>query len=72
MQTLKFKTNIKCSGCIAASTPHLDSAVGAGNWQVDTQDPAKVLTVTADDPKVNAPAVIEAVQRAGYNAEPLA
>lgn len=71
MQTLKFKTNIKCSGCIAASTPFLNEAVGENNWQVDTQDPAKVLTVSAGD-GVDAGAVIRAVKSAGYQAEPIA
>jgi hypothetical protein len=28
---MKFKTNIKCDGCIATVTPILDHAVGAGN-----------------------------------------
>ncbi len=42
---MKFKTNIKCGGCIAAVTPVLDAAVGNGNWQVDLSDPLKVLTL---------------------------
>lgn len=42
---MKFKTNIKCGGCIAAVTPVLDAVVGIGNWQVDLSDPLKVLTL---------------------------
>ncbi len=68
METLKFKTNIKCSGCIATVTPHLNESVGEGNWQVDLNNPSKVLTigVQADEEKVK-----EAVEKAGYKAERL-
>jgi copper chaperone CopZ len=48
MNTLKFKTNINCGGCIAKVSPVLDSTVGKGKWQVDTSDPKKILTVETD------------------------
>lgn len=67
METLKFKTNIKCSGCVAQVTPELDKAVGKQNWAVDVQNPDKVLTVTADE--ATAADVANAVARAGYKAE---
>jgi len=70
MQTLKFKTNIKCSGCIAKSTPYLNEAVGEDNWEVDINNPNKVLTVATDE-EVDANKVIEAVQNAGFSAEKL-
>lgn len=66
MESLKFKTNIKCSGCIAKVTPHLDEAVGDGKWEVDLTDPSKVLTVTHE---TDVAKVKEAVERAGYRAE---
>lgn len=68
METLKFKTNIKCSGCIATVTPHLNETIGEGNWQVDLNNPSKVLTigVEASEEKVK-----EAVEKAGYKAERL-
>ena len=68
METIKFKTTIKCSGCVANVTPFLNEALGESNWQVDTNDPAKVLTVAGEKDKAK---VIEAVQRAGYKAEAL-
>ncbi|HEU0109912.1 MAG TPA: heavy metal transport/detoxification protein [Flavisolibacter sp.] len=68
MNTLKFKTNIKCSGCIAQSTPYLNEAVGETNWEVDLQDPNKTLKVVTDD-KVEPQIVIEALNKAGYKAE---
>ncbi len=70
MDTLTFKTNIKCSGCIAASTPFLDEVAGKGNWEVDITNPDKILRIETDQ-SINAGAVIAAVTKAGYNAEPL-
>lgn len=66
MEAIKFKTNIKCSGCIATVTPHLNEAVGEGNWKVDLSDPAKVLTISVEKDAAKAK---EAVEKAGYNAE---
>ena len=48
MATIKLKTNIKCGGCIATVTPFLNESVGAGNWQVDTRNPDKILTVQTE------------------------
>lgn len=67
METLKFKTNIKCGNCIATVTPFLNEAVGEGNWDVDVKDPKKVLTVAA----ATADTVRQAIEKAGYKAEPL-
>ena len=64
----KFKTSIKCSGCVDAVTPFLNESVGAGKWTVDLQSPSKILTV---DTEVDNKQVIEAMGKAGYKAEPL-
>jgi copper chaperone len=68
METVKFKTTIKCSGCVATVTPGLNEAVGANNWQVDLQSPDKILTVNTTD-KGKESAVIQKLQEAGYKAE---
>lgn len=68
METIRFKTTIKCSGCVAKATPFLNEALGEDNWEVDTNNPAKVLTVLGEKDDVK---VIEAVERAGYKAERL-
>jgi copper chaperone len=68
METIKFKTTIKCSGCVAKATPFLNEAVGEDNWEVDTENPSKVLTVVGEKDKDK---VIAAVQKAGYKAEAL-
>ena len=68
METLKFKTNIKCAGCVAKVTPHLNQVEGIeGNWQVDIYNPNKVLTVETD--KVSTSQIEEAVQKAGFTIE---
>jgi copper chaperone len=71
METVKFKTTIKCSGCVATVTPGLNEAVGANNWQVDLQSPDKILTVNTTD-KGKESAVIQKLQEVGYKAEKVA
>ena len=66
MKTLKFKTNIKCGGCIAAVTPHLNKLEGI-KWEVDTVNPDKVLTVETEN--VSPEEVIFKIKEAGYTAE---
>jgi copper chaperone len=66
METLKFKTNIKCSGCIAKVTANLNESAGEGNWEVDLNSPAKVLTVKGE---TNADKIKTAVEKVGYKAE---
>jgi copper chaperone len=66
METLKFKSNIKCEGCLAKVTPGLNDAAGEDNWEVDLQSATKTLTVKGN---VNAAAIVAAVQEAGFKAE---
>jgi copper chaperone len=68
METTKFKTNIKCAGCVANVTPFLNEALGEKNWEVNFTDPSKVLTVNGEKDKAK---VIQAVEKAGYKAEAL-
>jgi copper chaperone CopZ len=69
MKTIALKTNIMCGACIAKVTPTLDAKLGEKAWKVDTTNPKKVLTVTAED--LNEQDVIKAVEAAGYKAEKL-
>jgi copper chaperone len=68
METLKFKTNIKCGGCIAAVTPALDTLEGIAKWEVDTANPDKILTVQSGG-RLTASEVISALKAKGYNAK---
>jgi copper chaperone len=70
METVQFKTNIKCSGCIATVTPALNELVGQDNWEVDLQSPDKILTISTDDASTQE--IKQAVEKAGYKAEPVA
>ena len=64
MTDFKFKTNIKCGGCIAAVTPFLDKVNGIEKWEVDTADLDKVLTVTCN--LIDTLSIENAVKEAGY------
>ena len=68
METTKFKTTIKCSGCVAKVTPFLNEALGEDNWEVDYNNPSNVLTVAGEKDVAK---VVQAVERAGYKAEAL-
>lgn len=70
METLKLKTNINCSGCVAKVTPSLNETIGENNWKVDTQNPNKILTVSGTE--VNKDEVINAIKKAGFKAEVVA
>lgn len=67
METLKFKTNIQCGGCIATVTPFLDNLPHIGDWEVDTTKPDKVLTIQTDH--LQGFEVIAVLKSAGYRAE---
>ena len=69
MKTVQLKTNINCSGCVAKVKPSLNETFGETNWKVDTTDPKKVLTVTANN--ADEQEVIKAVAKAGFKAEKL-
>ncbi len=66
MPKLQFKTNLKCSGCVATVAPLLDQAAGQGNWKVDLTVPERWLTVEGN---VNQEKIKEALAKAGYKAE---
>ncbi|MBY0543744.1 MAG: heavy-metal-associated domain-containing protein [Sphingobacteriaceae bacterium] len=66
-QNLKFKTNIKCGGCIATVSPFLNETAGVKLWEVDTVNKDKILTVEGEG--ISADIVIEKVQKAGFKAE---
>ncbi|WP_201980679.1 heavy-metal-associated domain-containing protein [Hymenobacter rubidus] len=70
MSTLRFKTTINCGGCIKAVTPALNQQVGANNWQVDTANPDKILTIKST--QATASQVVQAVEAAGFEIQPLA
>lgn len=67
MKTLKFKTNINCGSCVRAVTPHLNKLEGISEWQVDTNNPDKILEVKSES--VDAEDIKTTVEKAGFKAE---
>lgn len=59
----KLKTNIKCMGCVAKVTPFLNENKEIQSWEVDIQNPDKILTVKGNISKED---IINVVQKAGF------
>lgn len=70
METMKFKTNINCGGCLRGVTPALDGNEAIKSWDVDLQSPDRTLTVETE--ALTADEVKAVVAGAGYEAEPVA
>jgi copper chaperone len=64
MQTIKFKTNINCSGCVAKVTPLLNEEETIEKWDVNTSDAEKILTVETNE--ADSEKIIKAVEKAGF------
>lgn len=67
MNTLKFKTTINCSACVAKVTPVLDAQENIQNWNVDTTNPDKILTVNSND--LDEADLVKSLQKIGFKAE---
>ncbi|MBS1606077.1 MAG: heavy metal transport/detoxification protein [Bacteroidetes bacterium] len=68
MKIQRFKTTIKCSGCVATVTPVLNEKLGKNNWEVDLQSPERVLTIaSAED--VSEMDIAAALEKIGFKAE---
>lgn len=67
MKKHQFKTNINCSGCVSKVSTLLDKAPGITNWNVDTSNPGKVLTVETEDLEPEQVSAI--VAKAGFKAD---
>jgi copper chaperone CopZ len=75
METLNFKTNIKCGGCVATVTPFLNEIEQLDGWNVDTASPDKILTVQTTARRTGdnqiGEVVKKAIEKAGFRAEPI-
>jgi copper chaperone CopZ len=65
-QSLRFRTNIQCSSCVAKITPVLDTLPGVMHWRVDLTSAEKWLIVGG---QVSADAIISACAAAGFAAQ---
>ncbi|MFA6837912.1 MAG: heavy metal-associated domain-containing protein [Dysgonamonadaceae bacterium] len=66
MKTIQFKTNINCSNCVAKVKPFLDKKEGIQKWEVDIENPDKILTVETDS--LMAEDIEKTVKRTGFEA----
>ena len=64
MQKFRFKTSLKCNGCIKAITPGLESIHEIEQWKVDLESTDKILEVESKEDV--AEEVIKNVKKAGY------
>ena len=67
MKHLQFSTSINCASCVRAVSPMLNELLGEGNWNVDTQDPNKIITVLQDH--TSSQTIIESLALLGYTCE---
>ena len=67
MKTIQLKTNINCSGCVAKVTPVFNQNPEVKEWNVDTTNPEKILTVKTESLKQED--VKALVPKAGFKAE---
>lgn len=65
MKKFTFNTSINCGKCVKTVSVFLDELTGIIDWKVDTDNPNKVLTVTADFDQPTP--IIEAVEEAGFD-----
>ncbi len=67
MKKLTYKTNINCGGCIAKVTPFMDGEDRIKKWEVDTDNPQKILKVEVEG--MTSEEVKSLVTEAGFNIE---
>lgn len=67
MNTLKFKTTINCSACVAKVTPVLEAQENIQNWNVDTTNPDKILTINSNE--LDEADLVKSLQKIGFKAE---
>ncbi len=67
MAKYKFKTSLKCNGCIQTITPFLNGASGIEHWEVDLTNNDKILTVESFN--LTEAELIAIINKAGYKAE---
>lgn len=63
---MQFKTNLRCGACIQTVEPFMDRIDGVERWDVNLNDPDRILSVYGN----TAPELVEAaLQQAGYSSE---
>jgi len=64
---LKFKTTLNCGGCVSKVQADFDNNEGIADWQVDTDNPDKILTINSNG--ISEKEVVEIINKKGFKAE---
>ena len=64
MKTLRFKTSIKCNGCMISVRPQLNAIKGIEGWEVDLISSDGILIVHCMEDLTEL--ITSAVERAGH------
>lgn len=67
-KNLQFKTNLNCGGCVSKVQTDLDNANGIVEWNVDTANSDKILTVRSEG--ITEGEIIAIIKSKGFKAEP--
>ena len=67
MNTMIFKTNAKCEGCLAKIEEILQGKISREDWNLDLSDSNRPLIVASD--KLAADDVVELISKAGFKIE---
>lgn len=62
---MRFKTSLKCQGCVDSVAEELTKAFGAENWKVHLDQNPKILIINSEDGHK----AIEILNKKGYTAE---
>ncbi len=66
MKTNKFRTNAKCSGCVAKIENVLNPIVSRDSWSIDLTTADRILTITGE---LSDEEIIDLITNAGFKAE---
>ncbi len=71
MKKLRFKTNLKCGGCVNAITPYMNEIEGIESWDVDLNSPNKIVEVVTKSASAEEirKAIEKGISEAGYTVE---
>lgn len=67
MKTYQFKSNINCGNCVSKVSLKLDNNPEIHAWNVDTNNPDKILTVETET--LDEDDIIDLVMSTGFEAE---
>lgn len=66
-KNLQFKTNLNCGNCVSKVQADLDNASGISEWNVDTANSDKILTVKSEG--ISEDEIVSIIKRKGFKAE---